>query len=108
MTFSELQSKTISFLRLPLIAFVVLVHCDFVSVVPELSDSVSYPGYNYMSEIIHLLFSQSPVLLFFFFSGYLFFLKISEYTRQSYLKKLSNRTKTLLIPYLFWNLIIMM
>lgn len=75
MTFSELQSKTISFLRLPLIAFVVLVHCDFVSEVPELSDSVQYPGYNYMSEIIHLLFSQSAVLLFFFFSGYLFFIR---------------------------------
>lgn len=106
MTFSELQSKTISFLRLPLIAFVVLVHCDFVSVVPELSDSVQYPGYNYMSEIIHLLFSQSPVLLFFFFSGYLFFIRISDYKSKTYLKKLSNRTRTLLVPYLFWNLII--
>lgn len=106
MTFSELQSKTISFLRLPLIAFVVLVHCDFVSEVPELSDSVQYPGYNYMSEIIHLLFSQSAVLLFFFFSGYLFFIRISDYKSKTYLKKLSNRTRTLLVPYLFWNLII--
>ena len=106
MTFSELQSKTISFLRLPLIAFVILVHCDFVSVIPELGDSVQYPGYNCMSEIIHLLFSQCAVLLFFFFSGYLFFIKISDYNSRTYLKKLSNRTKTLLVPYLFWNLII--
>ena len=108
MHFSELQSRTISFLRLPLIAFVILVHCDFVSVIPELSNSIQYPGYSCMSEIIHLLFSQCAVLLFFFFSGYLFFLKVSEYTRQSYFKKLSNRTKTLLIPYLFWNLVVIL
>jgi hypothetical protein len=39
---------------------------------------------------------------FYLFSGYLFFYKM-DFSFFGYLKKLKNRIKTLLIPYLFWN-----
>jgi hypothetical protein len=42
---------------------------------------------------------------FFLFSGYLFFSNISIFNKEIYIKKLKTRIKTLLIPYILWNLI---
>jgi len=41
---------------------------------------------------------------FFIISGFLFFRNIEVYTVDVYKKKLKNRVKTLLVPYLFWNI----
>lgn len=101
----ELQSKTISFLRFPLIAFVIIVHSDIASFAP-LIDVDSTPIYYYLQQFIALFFSKVAVILFFFFSGYLFFLKVNEFNKKIYIQKIKNRSKTLLIPYLFWNLIV--
>lgn len=42
------------------------------------------------------------VPLFFVISGYLFFLNTS-FNKESYIKKLKSRVRTLLVPYLIWN-----
>lgn len=42
------------------------------------------------------------VPLFFFLSGFLFFYK-TRFTRAAYVGKLKRRSRTLLVPYLFWN-----
>jgi hypothetical protein len=42
---------------------------------------------------------------FFLFSGYLFFSNISIFNKEIYIKKLKTKIKTLLIPYILWNLI---
>jgi fucose 4-O-acetylase-like acetyltransferase len=42
---------------------------------------------------------------FFLFSGYLFFSNISTLNKKIYVKKLKTRIKTLLIPYISWNII---
>jgi peptidoglycan/LPS O-acetylase OafA/YrhL len=38
-------------------------------------------------------------------SGFLFFYNIVEWDRKTYLKKIKSRIKTLLIPYILWNII---
>lgn len=101
----ELQSKTISFLRFPLIVFVIIVHSDIVSFATNI-DIETTPIYFYIQQLIALFFSKVAVILFFFFSGYLFFLKVSVFNKDIYIQKIRNRSKTLLIPYLFWNLIV--
>ncbi len=40
---------------------------------------------------------------FFLISGYLFFVNVEDFTIEQYWNKLKSRTKTLFIPYLFWN-----
>jgi surface polysaccharide O-acyltransferase-like enzyme len=56
------------------------------------------------SNLISRVLGQVAVPLFFFISGFLFFRNIDGFTKRDYLKKLRNRGKTLLVPYLFWNI----
>lgn len=101
MTEQELQSKTITFLRYPLIVGVVFIHSNIIAVV-----NADLPGQLRVSEwiqtIITLFSNILPsicVPLFFFISGFLFF-----YRSQEISSKLKKRIHTLLIPYLIWNL----
>ncbi|WP_217938778.1 acyltransferase family protein [Duncaniella muris] len=49
--------------------------------------------------------SACAVPIFFFFSGYLFFLKTQAFNKDLWLKKLKSRFKSLFIPYMFWSLL---
>lgn len=55
---------------------------------------------NLFSEVL----GRIAVPLFFFISGYLFFYKVDRFDTSAYLYKLKRRSRTLLIPYLFWNI----
>lgn len=96
---SAVQSKTIDFLRFPLTAVVVLLHC-------ALSLKNGSSGYYYyICFIISNGLCRVAVPCFFFFSGFLFFNRLHQWKWNIYLTKLITRVKTLVIPYLFWNLI---
>ena len=60
-------------------------------------------------EFLKLLVSQTlvkvAVPVFFIMSGYLFFANVDKWDVVTYKKKLLRRIKTLLIPYLIWNLL---
>ena len=43
--------------------------------------------------------------MFFLISGYLFFANVEKFTKEVYLQKIRRRIKTLLIPYIIWNLL---
>lgn len=45
--------------------------------------------------------------LFFFISGYLFF-KGADFNRDVYVRKLKSRCRSLLVPYVFWNLVVIL
>lgn len=103
----QLLSETIRFLRFPLIVGVVLIHSQIlgewmerVSSVPE----VDFQVYSTVSYILSSIIARVSVPLFFFFSGFLFFYR-SSFNAQTYLQKLRKRGRTLLVPYLLWNLI---
>ena len=44
-------------------------------------------------------------MIYFFILGYVFFLKVTDFTPDVYKRKLRNRFKTLFIPFIVWNLV---
>lgn len=82
-------------LRIILILFIVAIH------VLDFSPIASYDSVFYFKE--SLLRSIVPV--FFLISGFFFFQNIKEFSCNIYLNKLFSRIKTLLLPYLIWNIV---
>ena len=101
----SIQSKTIEWLRFFCIGAVVLLHA--VGSPLEGKDIISYQYGAY--DTIRILFSEGlcsvAVPIFFLISGYLFFVKLEEWRTEVWVEKLKRRGRTLLIPYLLWNLI---
>jgi hypothetical protein len=105
----SLQSETIDWLRFPLVICVVFIH-NF-----GLPEMVNMQAVNYFAlsgvdiyNIIRVLVRKIASICnpcFFLFSGFLFFLNINQWNKGVYFKKLKSRIKTLLIPYILWNLI---
>jgi surface polysaccharide O-acyltransferase-like enzyme len=102
----DLQSQVIDFLRFPLIVGVVFIHNHSSTVTMpgvELGSENYMPMFYTCSNLFSQVLGRIAVPLFFFISGFLFFLNVN-FNKLSYLKKLKNRFRTLLTPYLFWNI----
>ena len=100
-------SNTIDFLRFPLIIAVVFIHCDPAPMViggKELVEKNTYPIYSLLRWIVSEEVAKIAVPLFFFISGFLFFYRSPSLTISDYVKKLKKRARTLLIPYILWNI----
>lgn len=95
---SPIGSRTIDLLRFPLIVGIVMIHCC------QFSEG-SHTGI-FITQVFGEGFSRSCVPLFFAISGYLFFLS-KERTIDTYFTQLRKRVRTLLLPYLLWNIIFM-
>lgn len=107
MTNEELQSKTICFLRFPLIVGIVMIHSHYTELIVEGNDlmkDANLPVYNFISYLFSEILAGTAVPLFFFLSGFLFFYKTATFSRTIYEEKIKKRIRTLLVPYLFWNL----
>jgi surface polysaccharide O-acyltransferase-like enzyme len=102
------SSLRLRLLNFPLIIGVVYIHAysatidhDGVSLGPE--------HLNYLTDFIRIFISQGlariAVPLFFLMSGYFFCLGFT-WSWQGFGQKLAARAKTLLLPYLFWTIII--
>lgn len=106
MSYQELQSKTIDFLRFPLIIGVIFIH-NYNPIVEvqgvQLGNDGYMPFYHVSSELFSHIIASVSVPLFFLISGFLFFLNV-DFSKEIYLHKLRSRIKSLLIPYLFWNI----
>lgn len=88
----------ITWLRFPLIILIIMLHCYSVQRLNgehELYFKVVYPFTLWLGE--------TGVPCFFLISGYLFFL-----SKKSYLGKVHSRFHTLFIPYILWNLLILL
>lgn len=106
------MSEIIRFLRFPLAVLIVLLHARFQSgAIGDVSFSYSrnqYPIYYSLSNIMSDYICQIAVPLFFLLSGYLFFFNVSSFSWDIYKSKLRRRVHSLLIPYLFWNSLILL
>ena len=91
------MSGAISWLRFPLIIFVILLHCSSVSKLEG-----NHLFFYHALYPFSLWLGETGVPCFFFISGYLFF-----HSSKTYKQKLLTRIHTLLIPYLLWNGIIL-
>ena len=108
MTNEELLSKTISYLRFPLTVGVVFIHFNLVNE-PLSIHGIIYGNntpywYNWIITIISDVISDIAVPLFFLISGFLFFYG-KDFNTKLYKQKLKTRTRTLLIPFILWNII---
>lgn len=107
-------SKSISLLRFPLAALIVLKHYYTPDISAEAIGGVDeYQWYHYIGEFTKGVFPAIAVPLFFFISGYLYFNKLDLHGDSSYdfgvwKRKTRGRLKSLLIPYLSWNLLVLL
>lgn len=103
----KLRSETLNLLRFPLAIVIVIVHV-FASIdLTVQGDNYSFVNMPLFSGIINFIeafLKGQSVPIYYFISGYVFFLG-AELTINKYQQKLKNRVKTLLIPYLVWNVI---
>lgn len=110
-----LYSQTIDFLRFPLAIMVILLHNNPLGIQLSLSDnnmSLYHQFPLYFS--IHHLFTNDvtriAVPLFFFISGYLFFLKYRESKEpisigNYYQGKIKGAFHSIVVPFFLWNII---
>ncbi len=97
-------SQTCSFLRLPLMVLVVLIHVRYDVLITLPKSSFSYSVVFFFSQVI----SRVAVPSFFLISGYYFFFDVGkkhDFSLQDYKTKLLKRIYSLLIPYLIWNIL---
>ena len=90
-------SSAISWMRFPLIFMIVLLHCYC---------AIDAHGHHCFFQWVYpfgLFLGETGVPAFFFISGFLFF-----YSSKSYFQKIKSRVHTLLIPYVFWNGLILL
>lgn len=90
--------KTITFLRFPAILLVVTLHAYTTARGLYLGNANDY---IHLSYVLSLCLGEMGVPLFFAISGFLFYQ--NYHTIASYTHKLKTRLHSLLIPYLFWN-----
>jgi hypothetical protein len=101
--------RTIDWLRFPLVIFVIFIHSFGLPATVNLAE-INYSAISGLDiyNIIRVLVREIASICnsgFFLFSGYLFFSNINIFNKDIYAKKLKTRIKTLLIPYILWNLI---
>lgn len=96
---SKLQSQSIDFLRFPMAVAVVILHYSTTLIVDATGPL----------KVICIFFQEGVCRLavpcFFFISGYLFFQQLQKWDWSIWKKKIRRRIRTLLVPYLLWNLI---
>lgn len=99
----SIQSKNISLLRFPMITLIVCIHARMagneISLVHGNINNLLITEYV-LGDIIATI----AVPLYFIISGYLFFYQ-TNFNKDTYLRKIKKRSKTLLIPYFIWNII---
>lgn len=92
-------------LRFPLIIGVVFGH-NYQSTVHMVGPDLGASQNSFVVDFVRSFVqgaARVTVPLFFLMSGYLFFLGFS-FSKRKYLEKVKRRTRTLLVPFLFWNI----
>lgn len=93
----SLESRALAWLRFPLALLVVLIHTGYTS---DKNDFAFYLGNMISNNLANI-----AVPTFFFISGYLFFSKYIKFEYKDYIAIIVKKSKTLLLPYIIWNLI---
>jgi peptidoglycan/LPS O-acetylase OafA/YrhL len=101
------SSTRLDLLRFPLIVGVVFLHAYGTAVGVAGGDvgiSEAGPAVRFVQELVSQGFARVAVPLFFLVSGYLFFAGV-EWSRTRYVAKVRTRIRSMLVPYLFWNVL---
>lgn len=99
----KIESRTIDNLRVILCFLILIIH------MPLLVKEHEVNIYNNIIYFIYVLFKRGicsvAVPSFFFISGFLFFYNIDIFQSGNYIYKIKKRLKTLLVPYVIWNIL---
>lgn len=99
------QYEVIRQLRFPMIVLVTFAH-SYGKVEEGFSLLASdWNTYEFLKLLVSQTLVKVAVPVFFIMSGYLFFANVDKWDITTYKKKILRRIKTLLIPYLIWNLL---
>ena len=104
---NDLRSQSLDLLRFPLAVVVLTIHIFSSGGLTVQGSTVTFDELPFFLELNHFIdgfLRGQSVPIYFFISGYVFFLGV-KLTKEKYAQKLRNRVKTLLIPYLIWNTI---
>ena len=106
---SDLRSQALDLLRFPLAGVIVIIHTFSGGSTGLIfsNNEIDFHNVVFFEEIQRFIdgfLRGQSVPIYFFISGFVFFLSV-EWSREKYIQKLKNRVKTLLIPYLIWNMI---
>ena len=107
MALDRKTSERLSILRFPLIVGVVFIHAYSPEVTlgsGVFGVTASGPVSNFIRDFISQGVARIAVPLFFLLSGYFFFLD-NIWTFDRNRKKIITRARTLLVPFLFWNIL---
>lgn len=102
LTEENVLSKTITFLRFPLIVAVVIIHTNLTDVMiggSLLVNGSDFPVYNVLRHVLTNELARIAVPLFYFISGFLFFYR-TEFTKTTYLKKIGKRVRPIFYAFL--------
>jgi Acyltransferase family len=103
------DSLRINLLRFPLIVGVIYIHnAKGMVQYANGSTTVGHSVNNWFLSVIQFLISAElasiAVPVFFLLAGYLFFYG-ADWSVSSFFNKLKNRVRSLLVPFLFWNIL---
>ena len=101
MNHNKVKFENIQWGRFFAIILIVIIH-SFIPVDPHL-----FPHFYNFQVALSQVIGRIAVPFLFLISGYLFYYK-TDLSFQTYKKKLSNRMKSLVIPYFIWNIIILL
>ncbi len=96
----SLQNQCLDLLRFPLAVVILYIHI-FINI-PSLTVTAGAHFLQGVEAVVMAFLSAQSVPIYFFISGYVFFLK-GKYDLRAYVQKLKNRVHTLFIPYIVWN-----
>ena len=104
---SKYLSRKIKFISLFSMLAVVFIHSynykdSFLTPTTKISEGLNY--FAMFEYFISNALARFAVPLYFIISGYLFFKNYTS-VKESYLKKLKSRTRSLIVPYLIWAFI---
>lgn len=99
------QFEVIRQLRFPMIVLVTFAH-SYGKVAEGFSLLTSdWNTYEFLKLLVSQTLVKVAMPVFFIMSGYLFFANIAKLDANTYKRKMMRRLKTLLVPYLIWNLL---
>ncbi len=107
-TKEQKQSVLLEAIRFPLIYIVLVIHVLPPNLKPLDFTFSDKSVYLFISEMISHNYGRIAVPCFFIISGYFFFLKMQVWSRDFYSQQLKKRIKTLLVPYVLWNFLMML
>jgi len=103
------SSLRLKLLRFPPIIGVIYIHA-YGTVIHYSTGSLGTAELNGLTQFVRILISEgvarTAVPLFFLMAGYLFFATF-HWSERTYGKKIVSRLRTLFIPFVFWNVLVL-